>query len=419
MPGGAQRSPASGRHGLRRQRSAPAEHHELLDAHPPFRLLGGVEVVVLHPRGVGMPEPARDDIIRPGEQAAAREHGVQELLLDTERVERDDRDAAGDRLDRRRRTDSDQSFGARERESHRLVREHEVRGSVREQLGIRIAFEVRLGLPRPRAQLHDDPPVRPRFSRASQDTGELLPLVALRRNERLRGEHEIRAPMLALGHEHAAGVRTGCADGIRPFRPAPRRPREPTLRRSRPRIGEGGEGHRHAHAEAVGERLERPDLAVRMQHEQVGLAAVLECSAQRRDRHSRQAADDDRPPPQAVDDPGDEPHERSPSGEDDDVGQVPVQPSGELVEPQACDRIGAEDGTGQSHVLLLAADRQRRPHEQHVPADAGHRIQQRRRPLHEGVGIRDRDDTKLRVHGLRRPPGAASPSAPAHPGRRA
>ena len=154
-----------------------------------------------------MPESPRHDIIGTAEQAASDEHRVQQRLFNAERVERDDRDAAGDRLDRCRRADRDQPLGTRQRESHRLVREDEVRRPVRKQLSVGVALEVRLGLTRARAQLHHDPTVRARGGGPAQDADQLLALVPLSGHQCLRGEDQIGATALALGHRDGAA---GC-----------------------------------------------------------------------------------------------------------------------------------------------------------------------------------------------------------------
>ncbi|CAI7634435.1 unnamed protein product [Penicillium discolor] len=356
-------------HPSMRQSAGPTQRHELLHPIPPVRLRLRVEVVVAEPGRVRVAESTGDDLARAAQQTAADEDRVEEALVHPEPVERDHGNPVGQRLDRRRRAHRDQTGGGLESGRHRRVREHEIRRAApREETGVRIAVEG----------------------------GDRCALLRPSGHEGLRGEDDVRRP--------GSTDRPGCS-ADRTFRQsdAARTPGEPSGRRGfpesaaapplpPPREGQGRQSERRPHPDARAELGEGTALAVRVHDQQVGVPAVVERPALGRDRHTGEPRDGHGAMRQRIDDSAEEADERSPAGEQHDVRTLRLQPFAHTVEVQPRDRVGAEPGPRQRGALLGRTHRQLRAHQQELRPQVGHGTQQRRRPLHEGVGVRDAHD---------------------------
>src|SRR5690606_14111434 len=84
-----------------RQLPTVTQVNEALELFDPVVVLSAVQVVVVHPRGVGASEATRDEVVAATEEAAALKDGVDERGRDPEVVDEECRDSRCDRLDRR------------------------------------------------------------------------------------------------------------------------------------------------------------------------------------------------------------------------------------------------------------------------------------------------------------------------------
>ncbi len=224
-----------------------------------------VEVVVGQPVGLGQTEVAGDELLRRAEEAAAREHLVDELRGDAELVDGKHRHADRDRLKGCRRADGYEGGCRRKVGCHRPALNNEVRRRVREltrqEIGVAVGFRVCLLLCTDGTHLDDDTTCGVGVRQFGQPAKQPHSLLTQRRHNRLGGEDHIGASGRCPGRaeERKAGQSELLRQAVRQC-----------------------------------DRTEPPDLTCAVEHNEVGLRTVQERLAACGQADPREAGDDHR-----------------------------------------------------------------------------------------------------------------------------